>query len=177
MKKKIIIVTLGPSSLNKNAVNKMDRLGVDIFRINLSHVYINELEKTIKKVKQWTDKPVCLDTEGAQLRTGKIESKVIRLETGKTIKFTNSDDATDVEELNLSDDLDELTASEGSDISLEEEEPTNYSFEKTYEKNSDDELDANIPLNIQDVNEVDNEKGGSQDPGNVDVKVIKLNHT
>jgi pyruvate kinase len=97
MKDKKIIVTLGPSSMNKNTVNKMDRLGVDYFRINLSHVYINELEETINKIKQWTDKPVCLDSEGAQLRTGKIASEVIKLETGNSIKFTNSSFNEDVD--------------------------------------------------------------------------------
>jgi len=35
MKEKTIIATLGPSSLTKRIVKKMDHLGVDIFRINL----------------------------------------------------------------------------------------------------------------------------------------------
>ncbi|MBT6937934.1 MAG: sulfate adenylyltransferase [Candidatus Marinimicrobia bacterium] len=87
MKKRKIIVTLGPSSLTKQVVKKMDILGVDIFRINLSHVEINEFEKTIKMVKEWTDKPVCPDSEGAQLRTGNINGNNIHLVTGSTISF------------------------------------------------------------------------------------------
>ena len=39
-----IIATIGPSSLNKKIILKMDQSGVDIFRINLSHVEINEFE-------------------------------------------------------------------------------------------------------------------------------------
>ena len=77
MDNKKIIATLGPSSLIQNVVKKMDILGVDIFRINLSHVQINEFEEIINKVKDWTDKPICPDTEGAQLRTGNIKSSPI----------------------------------------------------------------------------------------------------
>ena len=47
MHKKCIIATLGPSSLKKEVVQKMDRLGVDIFRINLSHVNLDDLEETL----------------------------------------------------------------------------------------------------------------------------------
>ncbi len=32
-----IICTLGPSSLKKSIISKFKKLGVDIFRINLSH--------------------------------------------------------------------------------------------------------------------------------------------
>ena len=68
----------------------MDNLGVDIFRINLSHVDINKFENTIKLVKSWTNKPVCPDSEGAQLRTGNIKDDSLLLRTGSTIKFGNS---------------------------------------------------------------------------------------
>ena len=65
----------------------MDHLGVDIFRINLSHVDINVFEKTVKMVKEWTDKPVCPDSEGAQIRTGNITSNVKVLKMGENIKI------------------------------------------------------------------------------------------
>ena len=87
MIKNKIIVTLGPSSLSREVVKKMDLLGVDIFRINLSHIDINEFEETILKVMSWTNKPVCPDTEGAQLRTGKVIGDNLKLVTGSTIKF------------------------------------------------------------------------------------------
>jgi len=90
MNRKKIIATLGPSSLTKRVVKKMDILGVDIFRINLSHVDINEFENTIELVKDWTNKPVCPDSEGAQLRTGNINGNNIHLVTGSTISFIGS---------------------------------------------------------------------------------------
>ena len=81
---------MGPSLFTKEVVQKMDVLGVDFFRINLSHININEFEETIKKVKDWTEKPVCPDTEGAQLRTGEIDGKNLRLKAGSTVKFGDS---------------------------------------------------------------------------------------
>ena len=89
MRKKII-ATLGPSSINENTVKRMDLFGVDIFRINLSHIPITEFEKIVRKVKQWTNKPVSPDTEGAQLRTGNIDNNEIQLNTGKIINFSES---------------------------------------------------------------------------------------
>ena len=71
-KKIIIIATLGPSSLIKEIVMKMDSLGVDIFRISLSHIETKDFEEIINRVRSWTGKKVCADTEGAQLRTGFI---------------------------------------------------------------------------------------------------------
>ena len=56
MNSRKIIATLGPSSLNKNIVKKMDYNGVDIFRLNLSHTKIDELENQILELKSWTKK-------------------------------------------------------------------------------------------------------------------------
>jgi pyruvate kinase len=85
--KKIIIATLGPSSLKKEIVQKIDKLGVDIFRLNLSHVNLDELEETLKMVKLWTKKTVCTDSEGAQLRTGNLNGKILSLIKGTTISI------------------------------------------------------------------------------------------
>mgnify|MGYP006107578575 CR=1 FL=1 len=85
LKNKKIIATLGPSSLKKSVVKKMDSLGVDIFRINLSHVKINEFEKIINLVQEWTKKPVCPDSEGAQLRTGVVKDNSQFLSMGSKI--------------------------------------------------------------------------------------------
>jgi pyruvate kinase len=67
-----IIVTVGPSSFNKKTIQKMDVFGAGYFRINLSHTEIEEFEPLVNKLKQWTNKKICLDTEGGQLRIGKV---------------------------------------------------------------------------------------------------------
>jgi len=88
--KKIIIATIGPSSMNQKVIQKMDSFGVDLFRINLSHTDINDFESTIKKVQNWTTKPVCPDTEGAQLRTGFIKESPLHIKTHDAIVFVGS---------------------------------------------------------------------------------------
>ena len=47
----------------------MDSFGVDLFRINLSHTNIGDFKPLVDKLRRWTDKQICPDTEGAQLRT------------------------------------------------------------------------------------------------------------
>lgn len=85
-----ILATLGPSSFQKSTVQKMDDLGVDIFRINLSHTKIGELAGIIKNLRSWTKKRICLDTEGAQVRTGKIKNNQITLKDNSIISLVSS---------------------------------------------------------------------------------------
>ena len=69
MKKKIqIICTLGPSSLNSNFLEFANK-NVDLLRLNMSHLKISELNNHIKLIKKKTNCPICIDTEGAQIRS------------------------------------------------------------------------------------------------------------
>ena len=70
---KEIFCTLGPNSLNKKFLNFSKR-NVNLLRINMSHVEIYELSKIIKYIKQHTNTSICIDTEGAQIRT-KVKKK------------------------------------------------------------------------------------------------------
>ena len=72
-----LLSTLGPSSLNKQVIKKLDSLGVSLFRINLSHTEIKDLEKIINFVKAHSSVPICLDTEGAQIRT-RISKRIFK---------------------------------------------------------------------------------------------------
>ena len=63
-----IFCTIGPSSLNKTFLKFVSKR-VSLLRINLSHVGINQLSKTINYLKKNTKIPICIDTEGAQIRT------------------------------------------------------------------------------------------------------------
>ena len=63
-----IFCTLGPSTLNKKFLNFAEGK-VSLLRINLSHSKINKLKKVINFVKKNSNIPICLDTEGAQIRT------------------------------------------------------------------------------------------------------------
>ena len=69
MKKKIeIFCTLGPSSLNKSFL-KFASNNIDLLRLNMSHLSLSKLEKNIKFIKNFSKIPICIDTEGAQIRT------------------------------------------------------------------------------------------------------------
>ena len=87
-----ILCTIGPASLNDQVILRLEALGVGIFRINLSHTKAEELEAIIKQIQSITDVPICLDTEGAQIRTGDfaedrielLESSIVRGHRQKT---------------------------------------------------------------------------------------------
>ncbi len=65
-----ILSTLGPSSLNQTTVEAMASKAVNLFRINLSHTALDDVSGIISKIQSWTDVPICLDSEGAQVRNG-----------------------------------------------------------------------------------------------------------
>lgn len=82
-----ILVTLGPASLSEETVSRCAGLGVHLFRINLSHTPLEMVEETIKKIQSWTKVPVCLDSEGAQLRNQVMDSGEIYYEAGDKVKI------------------------------------------------------------------------------------------
>lgn len=76
LKSKIEIwCTLGPSSLNKKVIKRLTETGIAMFRINLSHTKVEDIEKTVNLIKSYTDIPVCLDTEGPQIRNGQMKKQ------------------------------------------------------------------------------------------------------
>ena len=87
MKKKIeIFCTLGPASLNKNFLN-FAKNKIDLLRLNMSHIEIKNLKKTINFIRSYTKTPICIDTEGAQIRTKVKISKFFK--TGQKFKIYN----------------------------------------------------------------------------------------
>jgi pyruvate kinase len=81
-----ILCTLGPASMSQDVIQGLDRAGVDLFRINLSHTRIEDLDGAIDLVRRATAKPLCLDLEGAQVRTGPVAPGVM-LEEGQPIRL------------------------------------------------------------------------------------------
>ena len=74
-----IFCTLGPSSLNRRFLTAASQQKVNLLRINMSHVEIPKLINTIKFVKKYTRIPLCIDTEGAQIKTKKKKKKFFKL--------------------------------------------------------------------------------------------------
>ncbi|CAN7630088.1 pyruvate kinase [Mesorhizobium sp. LjNodule214] len=67
-----LLCTLGPASLNDKVIHWLDRVGTSLLRLNLSHTKIEDLERIITFIQKRTRIPICLDTEGAQVRTGPL---------------------------------------------------------------------------------------------------------
>ncbi len=90
MAAKTILCTLGPASLRPDIVKELDARGIDLFRINLSHTPPDAVESTIEFVRRHSSTPICLDTEGAQVRCGVMMPGVV-VPNGQAIKLTSTD--------------------------------------------------------------------------------------
>tara|TARA_B100001248_G_scaffold262478_1_gene258703 strand:- start:1260 stop:2213 length:954 start_codon:yes stop_codon:yes gene_type:complete len=86
MKKIKIFCTLGPSTLNKKFLRFAQRNRIDLVRLNMSHLSAKNLEKNIKFIKANSNLNICIDTEGAQIRT-KTEKKILLQKNQKLIIF------------------------------------------------------------------------------------------
>jgi pyruvate kinase len=82
-----ILCTLGPASLRPDVLAELDQRHVDLFRLNLSHMPLEQLESTIAFVQERSATPVCLDSEGAQVRCGSMAPNVV-LGPGRTVRLT-----------------------------------------------------------------------------------------
>ncbi|MGH9022076.1 MAG: pyruvate kinase [Acidimicrobiia bacterium] len=84
-----ILCTLGPASLRGDVIRGLDERGVDLFRINLSHTPPEAVEPTIAFVRRHSSIPICLDTQGAQVRCGKVAEGMV-LSAGDAVRLTAS---------------------------------------------------------------------------------------
>jgi pyruvate kinase len=87
MTQKEILCTLGPSSLNDGVIGRLEELGVRLFRLNLSHTKVEDLAEIIEYVQSRTSVPLCLDTEGAQVRTNGFVDRVIKLRDSAVVRI------------------------------------------------------------------------------------------
>tara|TARA_Y100000816_G_scaffold292443_1_gene287745 strand:+ start:1816 stop:2853 length:1038 start_codon:yes stop_codon:yes gene_type:complete len=85
-----IICTLGPSSFKKKVLSQLKKEKIDIFRINLSHTKKKDIEKTILYLKRNKLKNICIDTEGAQIRTTSVKKKIFLNKNNKVKIFNGS---------------------------------------------------------------------------------------
>ena len=82
-----VLATLGPASLNLNTVKELTKKGVDLFRINLSHTKLEDVREIIENIQSWTDVPVCLDSEGAQIRNQDMVSESVNFQKDSIVKI------------------------------------------------------------------------------------------
>ena len=96
-----VLVTLGPSSLSKDIVKSLADKGVDLFRINLSHTKLSDLGNILKQLNSWTEVPICLDSEGAQIRNQDMASERIHFKAGSTVKIHHQQVVGDAENISF----------------------------------------------------------------------------
>lgn len=93
LRKTRIVCTIGPASESEETLTNLMNAGMNVARINFSHGgYEENAEKidTIKKVRTKLGKavPMCLDTKGPEIRTGKQESGDEKVTISEGQKFT-----------------------------------------------------------------------------------------
>jgi pyruvate kinase len=81
-----LVVTLGPASLRPAVLRSLPGQGVDLLRLNLSHVALGDVEETLRTARIHARLPVCLDTEGAQVRVGLVATGVA-LRVGQPVRL------------------------------------------------------------------------------------------
>lgn len=81
-----ILCTLGPASLDRRTIQRLEQSGATLFRINLSHTRLPDLPRIIHTIREATQVPICLDTEGAQIRTGTFVDGRIELRDNTVVR-------------------------------------------------------------------------------------------
>jgi pyruvate kinase len=76
VKRKALLCTLGPSSLKPSVIRQLEAAGATGFRLNMSHTDLDDLESYIRTIQSCTSLPICIDSEGAQIRSGRMRAGV-----------------------------------------------------------------------------------------------------
>src|SRR3989344_2530497 len=81
-----IIVTLGPATKTEDYLRQIKDRGAAFARVNMSHSEISDLEYFIGLAKK-VGLPFIIDTEGSQVRSGKLKNAPIHFEENKLVKI------------------------------------------------------------------------------------------
>ncbi|NLX97036.1 MAG: sulfate adenylyltransferase [Rhodopirellula sp.] len=81
-----ILCTLGPASLDRRTIQRLEQSGATLFRINLSHTKVADLARIVETIRGATQVPICLDSEGAQIRTGEFVDGSIHLRDSTVVR-------------------------------------------------------------------------------------------
>jgi pyruvate kinase len=91
-KKTKIVATLGPAIDNKEMLEELMVLGVNVFRVNFSHAEYDNVARTIRDIREINKKrgfnvAILADLQGPKLRVGVMAEKV-KLKKGDEFIFT-----------------------------------------------------------------------------------------
>ncbi len=96
MRKTKIVCTIGPATKEVETLKKLILTGMNVARINFSHGSYEDQKVYIEAVKQAREElnmPVALllDTQGPEIRTGKLEQMPVELKAHDTFTLINED--------------------------------------------------------------------------------------
>jgi pyruvate kinase len=88
-----IVATIGPASSSKTMLKQLIRAGVDVFRLNFSHVEYAGAERTIKIIRELNKEmnahiPILADLQGPKIRIGNLPGGMIKIKKGDRLTFT-----------------------------------------------------------------------------------------
>lgn len=119
-----VICTIGPSTESFSMLKKMQKAGMNVARINMSHSDHKSAKKIIDRIKKLnkqinTPVGILMDTQGPEIRTGDTNN-IVNIKTGEIVTFTIRDES-DVESTSIRVHYDELidSVSVGTLISLD----------------------------------------------------------
>ena len=95
-----IIVTLGPSTKTILDLQRIKSKGVDFVRINMSHSSLDDLNYFISLAKK-VDLSFIIDTEGSQIRTGRLKQGSIDLKENEVVRICQERKSDDGRQLSL----------------------------------------------------------------------------
>ncbi|MFZ3265299.1 MAG: pyruvate kinase [Terriglobales bacterium] len=101
MARRKVICTLGPTSLNPEVIQRLESLGVSLLRINLSHTAIEDVRPAIALLQKHARVPICLDSEGAQIRTGSFATEPTELKKDSIVQVHRHSVCGDVHQFNF----------------------------------------------------------------------------
>lgn len=94
------ICTVGPTSLNQRVLRCLEARDVDLVRLNMSHIDIDELPLHLELLRQFS-MPIAIDTEGSQIRTGLVQSGPISFQLNDLVRIHSSEIVCDQQNLYL----------------------------------------------------------------------------
>ena len=93
-----IVATWGPAVASEDALRRLVRAGVDVFRLNFSHGTHEEFEEAVPRIRRVAaeeGRVVALlqDIQGPRVRTGPLQGGgPVELSTGSTVTLTSADE-------------------------------------------------------------------------------------
>jgi pyruvate kinase len=96
-----VICTVGPASRKPGIIRRLQALGVSLFRINLSHTPLEEVGPAVAFLQKHSTVPICLDSEGAQVRTGTFATALTDLRKDSVIQVHCSPISGDAQKFNF----------------------------------------------------------------------------